>query len=95
MKTRSMTVVDDAHTAAAKTLQDMCSLLNDGIDAYIKVLNQVTTEAAKEGNTTQRYQEYADLITSLKGQLARVGNLLNATATDYVSKIDTADSYLY
>lgn len=95
MNTRSMTVVDDSHTAAGKTLQEMCNLLEDEIRIYIKILNQVTTEAAKAGHTTTRYQEYAGIVSGLQGQIRRLGDMLNATATNYVSMIDDADSYLY
>ena len=95
MNTRSMTVVDEFHTAAGKTLQDMCNLLDTEIATYIRILNQVTTDAAKAGHTTTRYQEYASLVSALQGQLGRLGTMLNLTATDFVSVIDTADSYLY
>ena len=95
MRTRSMTVVDEVHTAAGKTLQEMCNLLDKEIATYIKILNQVTSEAAKEGLTTTRYQEYASLVSGLKGQLGRLGNMLNTTTTDFTAQIDAADSYLY
>lgn len=95
MRTRSMTVVDEVHTAAGKTLQEMCNLLDKEITTYVSILNQVTTEAAKEGLTTARYEEYASLVSGLRGQLGRLGNMLNATTTDFVAQIDAADSYLY
>lgn len=95
MRTRSMTVVDETHTAAGKTLQEMCDLLDQEISVYINILNQVTADAAKEGRTTTRYQEYAGLVSGLRGQLARVGTVLNTTATEFVAQIDKADSYLY
>ncbi len=95
MKTRGMTIVDEFHTAAGETLQKMCNLLDTEIAEYIKILNQVTTEAAKAGHTTTRYQEYASLASGLQGQLGRLGDMLNATATNFVSEIDAADSYLY
>lgn len=95
MNTRSMTVVDEAHTAAGKTLQDMCTLLDTEIAEYIKILGQVTSDAAKAGLTTTRYQEYAGLVSGLHGQLGRLGDMLNAAATNFVSDIDAADSYLY
>lgn len=95
MKTRSMIVVDETHTAAGKTLQELCNLLDEGIAEYIKILNQVTTEAAKAGHTTTRYQQYVGVISGLKGQLSRVGTVLNTTATGFVSDIDAADRYLY
>ena len=95
MNTRSMTVVDESHAAAGKTLQDMCNLLDTEIAEYIKILNRVTTEAAKAGHTTTRYQEYAGLVTGLKGQLERLGTMLNSTATNFVADINAADSYLY
>ena len=93
--TKSRTVVDDAHTAAGKTLQEMCDFLETEIGAYINILNRVTTEAAKEGLTTTRYQEYVGIISGLKGQLSRLGNMLNSAATNFVADIDSADSYLY
>lgn len=95
LETRPMTVVDETHAANAKTLQEMCNFLEKEITQYIKILNQVTNEAAKKGITTERYQEYISMVSGLKGQLERLGNMLNATATDFVSMIDTADSYLY
>ena len=95
MKTRSMTVVDETHTAAGKTLQEMCNLLDQEITVYINILNQVTTDAAKEGCTTTRYQEYVSLVSGLREQLATVGTVLNSTATEFVTQIDKADSYLY
>lgn len=95
MNTRSMTVVDESHTAAGKTLQDICNLLDREIGEYIKILGQVTSDAARAGLTTTRYQEYASLVSGLQGQLGRLGNVLNATATNFVSDIDAADSYLY
>ena len=95
MNTRGMIVVDEAHSAAGKTLQEMCNLLDKEIATYINILNRVTTEAAKAGNTTTRYQEYAGLVTGLKGQLERLGTMLNSTATNFVADINAADSYLY
>lgn len=95
MNTRSMTVVDEAHSAAAKTLQDMCNLLDTEITEYIRILNRVTTEAAKAGHTTTRYQEYAGIVSGLQGQLGRLGDMLSVTATNFVADIDSADSYLY
>jgi len=95
MKTKSMTVVDESHTTAGKTLQEMCNLLEEEIAEYIKILNRVTTEAAKAGHTTTRYQEYEGLISGLRGQLRRLGTMLNTTASNFVSDIDAADSYLY
>lgn len=95
MNTLSRTVVDDVHTAAGKTLQEMCMLLETGISEYAKILGQVTSEAAKAGQTTVRYQEYASMISGLKGQLWRLGNMLNATTTNFITEIDTVDSYLY
>ena len=95
MNTRSMTVVDEAHSDAAKTLQDMCNQLDTEITEYIGILNRVTTEAAKAGHTTTRYQEYAGIVSGLQGQLGRLGNMLSVTATNFVADIDSADSYLY
>ena len=93
--TRSMMVVDEAHIATGKTLQEMCLLLDQGITLYIKALDDVTNEAAKKGITTERYQEYRSIVSGLKGQLERAGTVLNTTATDFVTAIDKADSYLY
>ena len=94
-ETRNMVVVDEAHIAAGKTLQEMCLLLDQGIEQYINILDDVTNEAAREGITTERYQEYRSMVSGLKGQLERVGTVLNTTATDFVTMIDKADSYLY
>ena len=94
-ETRNMVVVDEAHIATGKTLQEMCLLLDQGIEQYIKILDDVTNEAAKEGITTKRYQEYRSMVFGLKGQLERVGTVLNTTAADFVTMIDKADSYLY
>ena len=95
MKRRSMTVVDESHAAAAKTLQEVCNFLDEKITQYVKILNQVTTEAAKAGHTTTRYQEFAGIVSGLQGQLGRLGTMLKTTATQYVSDIDDADRYLY
>ena len=95
MNTRSFTVVDDAHTAMGQTLQEMCSQIVAAITEYTSILSQVTTEAAKRGHTTERYQEYASVISGLKGEFTRLGNTLSSVATEFVSEIDTADRYLY
>ena len=94
-ETRPMTVVDETHAANGKTLQEMCIFLEKEIAQYIKILNLVTTEAAKKGITTERYQEYISMVSGLKGQLERLGNMLNITTTNFVDMIDKADSYLY
>ena len=92
---RDFIVVDEAHLAAAETLQKMCLFLDKEISTYIRILQQVTEDAAKEGYTEARYKEYASLISSLRGQLDRVGTVLNLTTTHFVNQIDHADSYLY
>lgn len=93
--TKSRIIVDETHTAAGKTLQEMCDFLETEIGIYKSILNQVTTDAAKEGLTTTRYQEYAGIISGLKGQLSRLGTMLNSAANSFISDIDAADSYLY
>ena len=95
MNTRSMTVVDEFHTAAGETLQEMCNYLDEKIAQYVKILNQVTTEAAKAGHTTTRYQEYTGFVSGIQGQLGRLGTMLNSTTTQFVADINDADSYLY
>ena len=88
-------VVDEVHTAAGEDLQEMCDFLEDKITQYVKILNQVTTEAAKAGHTTTRYQEYVSIVSSLRGQFGRLGEMLKTTTTQYVADIDDADRYLY
>lgn len=95
LETRPMILVDKIHTANAKTLQDMCNLLEKELAAYIKILNLLTDEAAKKGITTERYQGYISIATGLKGQFDRLGDMLNLTITNFVEMIDEADSYLY
>lgn len=95
MKTRSFTVVDDAHTAMGTTLQEMCNQLDTAITEYTRILTQITEEAAKSGRTTVRYQAYASVISGLSGEFTRLGNTLNSTTSKFVSEIDTADRYLY
>ena len=90
-----MTIEDEFHTAAGKSLQDLCNLLNAEISNYVKILNRITTEVAKAGLTTSRYQDYASIVLGLQGQLERLGTMLNATSTNFISDIDAADSYLY
>lgn len=95
MSAEYLTVVDEVHTEAGKSLQEICDLLDEGIGEYIRILNTVTSEAAKEGHTTTRYQEYAGIVSGLKGQLAKLGNMLNTTANNFVADINAADGYLY
>lgn len=95
MKTRSFTVVDDAHTAMGETLQEMCNQVDEAIGEYTSILNQVTTEATKAGITTARYKGYASVISGLKEQFVRLGNALNSAATEFVYEINSADGYLY
>lgn len=95
MKTRSFTVVDDAHTAMGETLQEMCNQVDKAITEYISILNQITAEAAKAGITTARYKGYANAISGLKEQFVMLGNALNSAATEFVYEINSADSYLY
>ena len=95
MTTIDMMVIDEVHTASGKELQEMCDFLDEKITQYIKILNQVTTEAAKAGHTTTRYQEYAAMVSGLQGQLGRLGTMLKTTTTQYVADINEADSYLY
>ena len=95
MPTIDMMVIDEVHTASGEKLQEMCDFLDERISQYIKILNQVTTEAAKAGHTNTRYQEYAGIISGLQGQLGRLGTMLKTTTTQYVADINDADSYLY
>ena len=95
MSEEYLIVVDETHVEAGKRLQEMCDLLDAGVEEYIRILNTVITEAAKEGKTTTRYQQYVSIISGLKGQLGRVGNMLNMTASAFPNDIDTADGHLY
>lgn len=95
MNSRSFVVVDEAHTSAASALQKMCDQIDEAITEYINILNAVTSEAAKAGHTTERYEAYAGLISGLKGQFATMGNTLSAASKAFVEDIDTADDYLY
>ena len=95
MTSRDCIIVDEAHTAAAETLKGLCDKLENGITEYISILNSVTAEAAKEGMTTERYEGYQGMVSGLEGEFERLGNMLNLTATEFVSDVDDADSYLY
>lgn len=95
MSAYDLIVVDEAHTVAGPTLHELCNMLDKEISQYIKILEQITADAAKAGRTTTRYQEYAGLVSGLQGQLANVGKTLNSIATEFVAQIDKADSYLY
>lgn len=95
MTTRSFVVVDDVHLSAAPVLQKMCNQIDEAISEYISILNMVTAEAAKAGHTTERYNNYAGMISGLKGQFNSMGNTLSGTVKSFVEDIDAADSYLY
>lgn len=95
MNSRSFTVVDDAHISAASVLQQMCNEIDSAITEYVNILAQVTFEAAKEGNTTERYNQYAELISGLKGKFRTLGTTLSGASKTFVTEIDDADSYLY
>lgn len=95
MPTINMMVIDEVHTASGEKLQEMCNFLDEKLAQYIKILNLVTTEAAKAGHTTTRYQEYAGIVSGLQGQLGRLGTMLKSTTAQYVADINDADSYLY
>ena len=95
MNTRSFTVVDESHTASGSSLQQLCDHVENAIAEYIKILNTVTTEAAKAGQTTRRYEAYAAMISGIQGNFSRLGSTLSQAAENYVSEIDAADGYLY
>lgn len=95
MNTRGFTVVDESHTAAGSSLQQLCSQVETAIGEYVQILDEVTTEATIAGQTTERYKAYAAMISKIEGNFTRLGRTLSQAAENYVAEIDEADGYLY
>lgn len=92
---RFFTVVDEAHAGYGLELKNTCDILNEAIEEYISILNDVTAEVAKKGMTTDRYKQYASLISGLRGNFELLGTSLQTNATTYIKEMEDADSYLY
>lgn len=92
---RFFTVVDESHSEASTSLQMATKLLDEAITKYISILKDVSTEVTKKGMTTDRYEEYQQLISKVDKTFGVMSETMGDQLDYYLEDIDDADSYLY
>ena len=92
---KDLIVVDEYYDEIATQLQYECEKLNTAYKSYIRILNDICSEAITEGETSEALHAFAKLAERLSGILQKVGDSFYLSLDAYPDAIDKADQYLY
>lgn len=86
---------DDYVNSQAEQIAVWTSDLQEGIDKYIGILNNILEDAIMEGDTAVALASFVEYVESLKEIVKEMGEEAKGMCLAFLSEIDEADSYLY
>ncbi|MDS0525619.1 hypothetical protein NNC19_08015 [Clostridium sp. SHJSY1] len=94
-KSNELIVLDNEYSYASKKFTNYADYLNEAINEYIRVLEYVISYGINDEKITEslngllnEVKRYPDAIQSVSQEISEIIN-------EYLSKIDSADKFLY
>ena len=92
----SKLVIDDDYIYDAAAHAKKCAVnLNNVLTSYIKILNQIRSDAIMSGDVAEALSAYISTASKLSGTLKEIGTSINSNGQKFVSAVDDADDYLF
>ncbi len=76
-------------------LNDYAKELQSGVDSYIKILEDIKSDAIMEGDTAEALKVFIEYAANLKTIIETLGVETKGLCVNFLSEVDNADSYLY
>lgn len=86
---------DDYIHSQAKLIAEWAGDLQQGIDKYITILNNIQKYAIMEGATSDALASFKEYVENLKSIIKDMGEEAKGMCLAFLSEVDEADSYLY
>lgn len=89
-------VVNDSNfEAVGKEYYKFGQRLEDYIERYSNILNEITSEGIKSGKVHDNLLKFMEAVDSLKRQGKDIADKAEECSNKFLEDMDTADSYLY
>lgn len=86
---------DDYINNMAKKYASWSEELQEDVDSYLKIMDDILADSIIEGETAEALAEFLEYATSLNKIINSLGEECKAFCVNYLGEIDDADSYLY
>lgn len=94
-KSSELVVADSDYNYASKKFINYGNHLNDLINEYIKVLEYVTAYGIKDEKITESINELLSEVRKYPEAIRSVSEEISVTISGYITKIDSADKFIY
>lgn len=91
----ALKIDDDYIHSQAKLIAEWTGDLQQGIDKYINILNNIQKYAIMEGATSDALAGFKEYVENLKGIIKEMGEEAKGMCLAFLSEVDKEDSYLY
>lgn len=86
---------DDYVKTQANMIEAWAGDLQEGIDKYISILNNIRSDAIMEGETASALTDFIAYVGELKNIVNTMGEEAKGMCLAFLSEVDQADSFLY
>ncbi|MDD6795979.1 MAG: hypothetical protein PUE01_11325 [Clostridiaceae bacterium] len=91
----NLIVNDDDFSSMAEHYNDIADKFTGYLNTYSDSLQKILSEGIKAGKVHNNLQSFSAEVNNLKDQINSLATDASSAVTDFLSEIDTADSYLY
>ena len=95
MAETELKIDDDYITEMGNYFNEKGIELQGYVDKYIKILDNIRTDAIVEGDTAKALDEFIDFSKNLNTKIKELGASAKKQAVGFADEIDVADSYLF
>lgn len=69
--------------------------LEEILDAYLVILNEIKTEALIEGSVSDALSAFIECVTLLNDELTTLSQSVDGTGMCFIQDVNTADDFLF
>lgn len=92
----NLIIVDDDYVNSCAGYYSIAKQIEDLMNEYFQVINEVTDNKILEGQAATNLKDFGEMAKQmLNEQLTYILANQKRQMTDYITAIDSADSYLY
>lgn len=86
---------DDYVINAGENIKNWTAALQQNMNAYINILNDITTTGISAGDAHEALVAFKQYAEALRDAIDEMGEDINKMCNNFLSDINEADSYLY
>lgn len=89
-------IIDDEYiTEVGKACKARGKKMEEILDKYIEILDEIRVEAITKGNISEAINAYVGCAKLLNNQISEISSSVNLICKGFITDVNSADEYLF